>query len=391
MLVPIAHSYGSELNWHGYVSQGLIHTSDNSFYGNSEDVSWEFTDIAVGTNWRPLPRLQLSAQAIYRQAGATSRDDVYMDYALADFTLIQNMAWQLGLRAGRIKNPYGLFNDTRDLAMNRPSILLPESIYRDPIRDIFHTSDSVSIYGHAYLGEHLVQLNILQGTPLLTQAVEDEFISSSLSGDLDNEQVSITRLLVESFGGALRLGYTYTNIDVDYEPDTGIQQIEVAPSVFVTAPRYGYAGNTAVKVDLWSLEYNSQHWQLNAEYQALDYITDDVYGPGTSLQLSTIGYYLSANYRLNAQWRAFLRYDVYYSDKNDKDGKTYQQQTGRPDHNRFAYDTTIGARYEFNKNWLLSMEYHRIKGTAWLPSTENELTQAKESWNLFSAQISYKF
>jgi len=387
------HSHGAkpDFKWHGYVSQGLVYTSDNRFYGDSEDISWEFTDIALGANWRPLPRLQLSTQMLYRQAGATSRDDVYIDYALADFTVVQSMSWQLGVRGGRIKNPYGLFNDTRDVAMNRPSILLPESIYRDPIRDIFHTSDSLSVYGHAYLGEHLVQWDLLQGEPILTDTVIDGLIRAPLSGELDNEKITIYRVLVESFGGTLRLAYTYTDIKIDYQPAPGVQQIQIAPAVFITSPLHGFPGSTHVESSLWSVEYNHQNWQFNTEYQTLDYITEDVFGPSSKLTSPTLGYYFSATYRFNNQWRGFLRYDVYYSDRGDKDGDRYQLQTGLPDHTRFAYDTTFGARYEINDNWLISMEYHSIKGTAWLPSSENDLSQSKERWNLFSTQISYRF
>ncbi|MGH1370458.1 MAG: hypothetical protein ACRBBW_00380 [Cellvibrionaceae bacterium] len=379
------------LKWHGYLSQGLIHTSDNNFYGDSEDVSWEFTDIAIGANWRPMSRLQLSAQALYRQAGATSRDDVYLDYALIDYTLSQSMSHQVGLRGGRIKNPYGLFNDTRDIANSRPSILLPESIYRDPIRDIFHTSDSASVYGHVYFGDHLLQWDLLHGEPILTDAVEDSFIIDPLSGSLRNQDIAIGRVLLESFGGSLRLAYTYTDIHIDYQPAPGSQQIEIAPSVFVTVPTNGYPGETHINVNLWSLEYNTADWQFNAEYQELDYVTKGITAASDKVTLPTQGYYVSAHYRFDEQWRAFVRYDVYHGDKNDKDGKYYEQQTGLPDHNRYAYDTTIGARYAIDKHWLLSLEYHRIKGTGWLSSRENDLSQAKEKWNLFSAQISYKF
>ncbi len=393
VLTPMAHSHGADstLKWHGYVSQGLIYTSDNSFYGDSEDVSWEFTDIAIGTSWRPHPRLQLSAQALYRQAGATSRDDIYIDYALIDYTLAQSMSHQIGFRGGRIKNPYGLLNDTRDIANNRPSILLPESIYRDPIRDIFHTSDSASIYGHAYFGDHLLQWDLLHGKPILTEAVEDTFISDPLSGSLKNNEITIGRVLVESFGGSLRFAYTYTDINIDYQPDAGSQQIQLAPSVFITVPTNGYPGETLINVNLWSIEYNTQNWQFNVEYQELDYTTKDILALNSKLTLPTEGYYLSAHYRLNDQWRAFMRYDVYHGDKNDKGGDSYEQQTGLPDHNQFAYDKTIGIRYSFDEHWLFSLEYHQVRGTAWLSSRENNLSQTEEKWDLFSAQISYKF
>jgi hypothetical protein len=379
------------LHWHGYVSQGLVYTTENSFFGDSENTSFEMTNVALGATWRPWSRLQFSAQALYRQAGETSRDDIYTDYALADLTLIQDMSWQLGLRAGRIKNPVGFFNDTRDIAASRPSILLPESIYRDLLRDVYHTSDAISLYTHGYLGDNLIQIDLLSGEPQITEATENEFILAPLSGELDDPKGDIARILIEAMGGSLRLAYTYTNIEVDYEPAPGLQTIQIAPMVFISVPLYGYAGDTEIDLDTWSLEYNYQRWQFTTEYQRIDYYINDIFGPGSTSKTPGEGYYLSTSYQFNRQWQGFIRYDVSYTDKNDKDGKDYETETGTQAHTRFAKDTTIGIRYEHNKYWLFAAEFHHIKGTAWAPKVENDLNELKEDWNLFSAEISYKF
>lgn len=385
------NNVSNNVSAHGYISQGLVYTTENSFFGDSENTSFEMTNIALGVTWRPWSRLHFSAQALYRQAGATSRDDVYTDYALADLTLVQQMSWQLGLRAGRIKNPVGFYNDTRDVAASRPSILLPESIYRDFLRDVYHTSDAISLYAHGYLGGSYIQLDVLTGEPQLTKSVETEFILAPLSGKLDDGKGDIARLLVESFGGALRLAYTYTNITVDFVPTPGTQTIQVAPTVFVTVPLYGYPGDTEIDLDNWSIEYNWNRWQFTSEYQRLDYYINDIFGPGTKSKTPGEGYYVSASYQINDQWQTFIRYDASYTDKDDKDGKDYEAATGFPGHNRFAKDHAVGIRYEPNKHWLFAAEFHHISGTAWLPKVENDLATAKENWNLFTAEVSYKF
>ncbi len=192
-------------------------------------------------------------------------------------------------------------------------------------------------------------------------------------------------------GGSLRLAYTYTNIEVDYEPAPGTQTIQIAPMVFISVPLYGYTGDTEIDLDTWSLEYNFQRWQFTSEYQRIDYYINDILGPGSTSKTAGEGYYLSTSYQFNQQWQGFIRYDVSYTDKNDKDGKDYEAETGTQAHTRFAKDTTIGIRYEHNKYWLFAAELHHIKGTAWAPKVENNLNELKEDWNLFSAEISYKF
>ena len=130
------------LQVHGFLTQGYFLTSSNRVFGHSEgDGSLDFIEAGINASWTPLPRLQLAVQPLFRRAGAGHDSDFEPDFGLIDYALFSTADRQLGLRLGRIKNPLGLYNDTRDVAFTRPSILLPESIYLDSARELFVSSD----------------------------------------------------------------------------------------------------------------------------------------------------------------------------------------------------------------------------------------------------------
>ena len=121
----------------GFAAQTLISSTNNNFFGESRDaVSTDFTEIGLQGFWLPLDALQLSGQILYRQAGESDQEGLRLDYAQADWRFYQNDSTQLGVRLGKVKIPYGLYNETRDVPFTRPSILLPQAIYLDHSRSV---------------------------------------------------------------------------------------------------------------------------------------------------------------------------------------------------------------------------------------------------------------
>ena len=96
---------------------------------------------------RPLTNLQFSVQGISRWAGKGSTGNVRLDYGFMDYTYYSGETGQLGIRLGRMKNPLGFYNDTRDVPFTRPSILLPQSIYFDRTRKLALAADGMHMYG----------------------------------------------------------------------------------------------------------------------------------------------------------------------------------------------------------------------------------------------------
>ncbi len=121
---------------HGFLSQGIVFTSDNRLFGSSENGSLDFREAGIHLSWRPGPDLQLAGRLLSRRAGASDDGDARVDYALIDWAAVSGTWGRAGGRLGCVKNPYGLYNKTRDVAFTRPSILLPQSIYFERTRNL---------------------------------------------------------------------------------------------------------------------------------------------------------------------------------------------------------------------------------------------------------------
>jgi opacity protein-like surface antigen len=103
-------------------------------------------------------------------------------------------------------------------------------------------------------------------------------------------------------------------------------------------------------------------------------------------------YYFQGVYRFTPRWEGIIRYDVLYSDRNDRDGKQWHATTNMPAHTRFAKDLTAGLRLNVTPELMLRVEYHYVNGTAWLSTLDNPKPSALvEDWHLFAILGSYRF
>ncbi|MFD2989988.1 hypothetical protein [Sphingopyxis terrae] len=85
-----------------------------------------------------------------RAGGDTSDAAPTLDYGVVDYQMLASPARTLGVQVGRFKNPFGLYNQTRDVAFTRPSILLPQSIYFDRTRALGLAADGISLYAEEH-------------------------------------------------------------------------------------------------------------------------------------------------------------------------------------------------------------------------------------------------
>ena len=362
-----------DVRWHGFVSQGVIHTSENNFFGNSTDTSFDFRDLGLGASWAPQSNLLLSAQAIYRDAGKTSPNGVNIDYAMINYSVINRPDFGFGLRVGRIKNPYGFYNETRDVAGTRPSVLLPKSLYPSAFRELFHSSDSVALHGYKEFNDWLVNVDVLKGRASIDEHTEAWLIPTSQSARIEDNALFVVRSILEYDGGRARFGATYGNFDA---------RVDTMPM---------FPGDMDIHIRALSFEYNWEQFQFISEYSRYDTVFRNIFAPGLTKKRESKGYYFQLGWQLNEKLRLFSRYDVYYPDRNDKSGSG-QLLLGRPKSDGFLKDSVVGAQYNFSKHWMLAGEAHFLRGTAALAEIENPVaSQVKENWDLYTVQLSYKF
>lgn len=364
---------------HGFASQAVINTDHNNFFGNTENKpSLDFTELGANISWRLNPRLQLSAQAVARRAGETDNGSPHIDYATADYTIHASENTRFGLYLGKIKNPYGLYNETRDVAFTRPSILLPQSIYLDRIRNFVLSAPGMAVYGESVLpvGNLSYQFSVIR-PDTSDREIESVFMRIDRPGQIKGKISYIGRVLLEQDNDRLKFALTGVSIRTHYQPGV------------LDALRDGN-----LVLDSWVLsgQYNAENWVLTSEY-AQNRTRENISGAFFSSS-TTIGssYYIQGTYRLTPKWSALARYDVTYRDQNDKDGQIYRAMTGGAAYSRFAKDLTFGLGYQPSNNWLLRGEFHHVDGTAWLPYSDNPNPAAtSRHWNMWLFQAAYRF
>ena len=365
------------VQFHGFAAQSIIYTDDNNFFGESEDGSFDFYELGINSLWRPTSQLQFAVQVVARDAGKTDDGDARVDYAFLDYAFLSSETGATGLRLGRVVNPYGLYNDTRDIVATRPSILLPQSVYFDVNRNFALSSDGVQLY-HEFgndSGDYSFQLGVAE--PRADDPdLEPSIFFGDVPGRLEGTTSWIGRILYERDLGRIRLGLTAAENIADYDPGSNDP---IAPGEFTFRPI------------IFSAQYNRQYWSLTAEY-AKRTTELDGFGPTRDIDFTGTSYFVQGTYRLHRQLETFIRYDELVWDDDDKDGKEFAALTGLPDYSRFAKDWTVGLRWDIRQNMMVRAEWHKVNGTGWLSSLENPDPQDTEQhWDMFAMTFALWF
>ena len=384
----ISYDVTDDLKLHGFFTQSAVYTSANNMYGDSEDsVSTEFAEAGLNAYYSAFDKLSFSVQALYRNAGKVDNDTVDIDYAFLDLTLSEYDWGEYGIRLGRIKNPLGLYNETRDVAFTTPSIILPQGIYYDRSRSLLLSADGAQFYLRHRLDDDDVSFKLNYGKP---RNDNDELLKAVIPyptpiipvyplGDLEtssSDLAVIGQISYERNGGETIYAFSYADVSLKYDPESY--------DLFT-------AGTTDFKLYIFSAQYNGEKFSLTAEYLYQDNDFND-FGPlYPDADSTTESWYLQAGYRLKPNWQVYARYDENYLDKDDRNGKA-NDLIARPRHIAFSRDTMIGVRWDLNPSIMLRAEYHNINGTSWLTSADNpDRSKTERYWDLFALQLSLRF
>ncbi len=364
---------------HGFLSQGFVLTSANRFFGNSEDGSLDFTEAGINLSVRPYGPLMLAAQGLFRRTGEVNPREFRLDYALADYTFWSGSQGRAGVLLGRVKNPFGLYNETRDVAFTRPTIFLPQSIYFDRTRNLGLASDGGQVYGEYGTSWGEWTFRFAAGWPNGVQDKEFErlMVGRNLPGRFKTKLSYLGRLTYESPTRSLHFAITSGRVRPYYDPK-GANPFQ--------------AGRTSLVPVIFSAQYEGERLTVTGEY-ALRFLKLSGFGRFFPDRSDTgESYYLQASYRVLPKLELVGRYDVFFADRDDTSGRRFAALTGRPRHTRFARDWTVGVRWDISRSWMVRAEYHRVDGTGWLPISDNpDPNERRQRWHMFALLLSFRF
>ncbi|MDB5216200.1 MAG: hypothetical protein JWO86_4127 [Myxococcaceae bacterium] len=319
---------------HGFVSPGFIASTGNNYLANTKGGTFEFTEVGINFTVPLTEKLRTGMQLFSRSLGRFGNytpkvDWFYLDYRYEDW---------LGLRAGRVKIPFGLYNDTSDIDAARVPILLPQSLYSLQSRDFLLAQTGVEIYGRINLrSAGALEYRHYGGTIFL-----DGTAQTSLATPVQEINVPFVvgeRLMWETPVEGLRLGGS-------------VQALRLNATFLVKDRLVGIQVPAVLAVA--SVEYAAHDLLLAAEYSkwrvGVESTDPTILRPGRVV--SERGYVMSS-LRLNRWLTPGLYYSLFFPDVDHRSGRAAMQ-----------HDVAATLRFDINAHWLFKVEGHYMNGTA---------------------------
>ena len=149
------YANAKSLKINGFVAQGIIQAKKSNFVTDDGDVSLKLTEVGVNSAYRINSTFRVAGQAVYLEGGNRYPDGFRVDYLFLEWQLFNSPYWRIKTQIGRNKNYHWLYSSTRDVPHTRPTIVLPQSLYFDILRDVALGVDGIALIAqtHNKLGE----------------------------------------------------------------------------------------------------------------------------------------------------------------------------------------------------------------------------------------------
>jgi len=349
---------------HGFVSPGFIVSTGSNYLAKSKRGSFEFSEVGINFTVPITDKLRSGIQLFARDLGpqgnySPKADWFYLDYRAEDW---------FGIRAGRVKIPFGLYNDSSDIDAARVPILLPQSIYSIQSRDFLLAQTGGEIYGRVPLKALGAFEYRLYGGTIFLDVASQTTLSTRVTA-IDVPYVVGQRLMWETPIEGLRVGGSLQALRLDAD--------------FVLANRPPISVGIPAVLSVGSVEYALHDLLLAAEYSrwVIRLESNDPTIP--VMRAVSERTYGMASYRVNDWLHPGVYYSLYYPDVKDRAGRESMQ-----------HDVAMTFRFDINHNWLVKLEGHFMSGTAALDSALNDgrpREHLDRNWGVFLLKTTAHF
>lgn len=350
---------------HGFGSQGFILTTGNDYLvADSKRGSFQLSEVGINLSKELTDKLRFGAQLFAQNFGASGSYSPQVDW----FTLDYHWRDWLGLRAGRLKIPFGLYNEVNDIDSARVPLLLPQSVYPLQARSFLFAQTGGEIYGFVrseWAGG--LEYRLYGGTIYIDPKLVVP-VGSPVQLQFNVPYAFGGRLHWETPLPGLRLGVSYLRLRLDtvaFLPMGLSAGIENHSSAWIA-----------------SMEYSFHALALSAEYTRGHTRQESVI-PGNTLDNTSEAGYVMATLAATRWLQPGVYYALKYPDVEQTKGLSHKQ-----------HDVTLTLRFDLNDHWLLKLEGHYMAGTTGLinplrvgPAPSNP----DRRWGVFLAKTTVYF
>jgi hypothetical protein len=351
---------------HGFVTQGVLYSSHNNYLTmQSSSGSLQWTDGAVSVTDSLTDNLRVGIQLHMYQLGQLGGPNIQVDWASGDYRLND----QLGFRAGKVKTPIGLFNDSQDVDAVFLWILLPQSAYPTDNKSYFLSHVGGEVYGSLPFGSRAGKLQYRGYAGQATLDLHGGYVKQ-----LADEGLAFTT----APGGMIYGG------DLRWEaPLTGLM---IGASAFIealngTAP----GGSIRVPPTFIAAEYaqfSEGRFYFAGEYRRQPPNATVTFGPAAFLTpVDERTWFAMGSYRL---WKKFHA-GSYYSHYVNKAALN----TSLPEN--YSKDWVVSGRCDLNPYFYAKLEGHFLHGTALGYYDSTNPNGLKDNSIMLAAKIGFSF
>jgi hypothetical protein len=351
---------------HGYLAQGFLFGSSNNYLTTkSSDGSFEWNEGAINFGRTISDRLRMGLQIRTTKLGLIGKHKLALDWAYGDYKIDS----KLGFRAGKVKSPVGLYNDTQDIDAVQMWVFLPQGIYPVDNRSYFLAHVGADAYGSFRLPKQFGAFGYQIYAGARTLDSDGGFYISAAQGGL-----------------ALDNDLTGKVVGVDMRWRPGIRGLTLGTSLSSgSIPLKGVLSPYNIKLDgkatdkaiVYYGEFEKNKWTFASELR--NWKTDFTTLP---LPASTRrSWYASGIYRFNDRLSAGTYYSRSYLDFH----------ANRSDPANFTKDWAITTRVDFNQYFYCKMEGHIMSGYGQGFYTVNNPQGLERKTQLLALRVGFTF
>ena len=351
---------------HGFGSWNYGQTDNSNLYlGGKKNGTSSNSSLSINLSGQINDRFSVSSlfEMDFGMEGETEAD---LDYVFGEWRVTDAFK----LRAGQVKQPFGIYTEVYDVGTIRPFLSLPQSMYglSGMVGEAYR---GVGFTGSRALGKWEISYDAYTGG---LHRLEDETPGDSyrvLNGTTD-DTLGIEGLGGEStdrlYGGRLWLA-------------TPLQGLRFGGSTYRGESFEEGEENEVISAYAGSVEYMANKVTLRGEY-AYTWENDND---------NMTGYYVEGSLRPYGKWEIAGLFDDW---KADLDGPEYKDALSLIRHKEVA----AGLNYRFSPNFVLKMSHHWVDGNRFaMPNLETlidrlragEAIERKTKTVLFGAQLSF--
>ncbi len=320
---------------HGFAHQSFIKTDTNTFVvDNAEDGS--FKDFTVGLTFTAKP-----ANNVFIRAQIIENDNtIDLDWGFGEYHINENF----GVKAGKMKLPFGLFTETMPVRALQPFNFLP--------------------------GFYNFGVNTVNG----------------FGGFANYEHEN-------GWGGSFDLygGYFPANIGGSLDDILG-GQLWITPPIDGLKTGFGYVQST-LNIPLYGMAMNLKFCMLSCEYTGDKLFMRSEYSWATvDGDKDNQWLYAEAGYLVNEYIQPVVRWAKW----EDLDWTSAPDPVGRPKLTKTETEIGMGVNVFMSNGVILKLEYHMFDGNSSLALSNQDPMDMKnpvpdEKWNLLSLSTAFMF